>query len=305
LVLLAWPPLAVAAATGDRIARNEADTIEFLRQLTRAQAAYQSVNDGFYDQLRCLATPAACLPRYQGPALLDPALASLPARHGYRFRFHPGPPAGALAVQDSSSASSLLGYAVTAVPLREGVTGRRWFCIDESGVVREPDHAPLVAREGGCAREARTLVAPPPASPDEGERRTIADLRVIVSAQQAYASLNGGFFDRLDCLAEPARCLPGAPKDTPAFLDPQLASLNERHGYRRRFHPGPPPPGDQGRYVSATSMIEYAYTAVPTLPGRTGHRAFCADSRGVICQTTNGRPPRVLGALCVPCTEVP
>ena len=301
LLVLAGIPAAVAGASSHRIARNEASTIELLRQLVSAEAGYQSANGGFYDELRCLVAPASCIPRYGGHAFLDGAAATLPPRHGYRFRFHAGAAAGASALPGQSSASSMLRFAITAVPLVEGVTGRRWFCVDGSGFVREVDGGPLAAKEGGCDRQARTVQPPPPSSPEEGESRTIADVRVLVSAQQAYASQNGGFFDRLDCLAEPSRCLPGVPSDTPLFIDPRIAALTERHGYRRRFHPGASAPLPQRSNVSPTSMLSYAYTAVPALPGRTGLRAFCADSRGDVCVAADGREPRVVDAHCEPC----
>ena len=280
LVVAAGLPFALGGGPSPRIARNEARTIELLLSLVGAEADFASSNSGLYDELH-----------------------SLPSRHGYRFRFHPGPAAGSAAVPGQSSPSSLLRYAITAVPIQEGVTGSRWFCADQDGVIREPDGRRLTAEGGGCLRGTRTAKAPPPSSPEEGESLTIADLRVLASAQQAYAAQNCAFFDRLDCLAEPWRCLPSVREDGPIFLDPQVASLTERHGYRRRFYPGARPSVDPRAGCSPTSMLSYAYTAVPALPGRSGRRAFCADSTGALCQAPAGKPG-VIDARCEPCTPL-
>lgn len=118
LLVLAGIPAAFAGASSHRIARNEASTIELLLQLVSAEADYQSANGGFYDELRCLVAPASCIPRYGGPAFLDGAAATLPPRHGYRFRFHAGAAAGASALPGQSSASSMVRFAITAVPRR-------------------------------------------------------------------------------------------------------------------------------------------------------------------------------------------
>jgi hypothetical protein len=284
-------------------AEAEARIIADLRVLVAAQGAYASSNMGFFDELRCLAAPATCIPRWndQPPSFLDPAFARLPPRHGYRLLFRAGPPPEAERPA-LSSASSMLRFSITAVPLHPA-TGLRRLCVDQDGLVRTSDTmGALLAKAGGCARTARIVDDPPPSSLAELESRVIADLRILLSAQEAYASANGGFFDRLDCLAEPWRCLSGWNESMPLLLDPRIASLRERYGYRRRFYPGPPAPYERRvPYLSATSMSAYAYTAVPA---NSGSRGFCTDSRGVLCQTSDGREPPVVNAQCEPCEPV-
>lgn len=45
-------------------------------------------------------------------------------------------------------------------------------------------------------------------------------------------------------------------------------------------------------------MKPYAYVAVPLVKGLTSRRAFCGDSRGVICVTVDGSMPDVIQGKC-------
>jgi hypothetical protein len=132
------------------------------------------------------------------------------------------------------------------------------------------------------------------AKPSALESATIDDLRSMISAQAAYSRQNDGLFEaRLECLAEPATCLPGYPKNGPRFLDLALASLETKAGYRRAFYPGPPGgprPALRGR-PRPPGVRSFAYTAVPV--AYEGMRAFCGDATGLICFTRDGREPRV------------
>lgn len=128
------------------------------------------------------------------------------------------------------------------------------------------------------------------------EATAIGDIRTVISAQAAYASQNDGRYEpRLECLVQPARCLPGYPANGPLFLDRKLASLRPKAGYRRAFHPGPPAaprPALAGR-TRPPGVVSFAYTAVPEAPGETGVRGFCGDSTALICFTLDGREPSV------------
>ena len=131
------------------------------------------------------------------------------------------------------------------------------------------------------------------------ESAAIGDIRALMSAQAAYSFSNGGFAEgSLECLTRPVDCLPGYPGDAPFFLDEELASLAERRGYRRAFHPGPAPE-EIPSTSSPTSVTAWAYTAVPLDPGYTGVRGFCGDSRGFLGYTTDGTaPPRNADGHC-------
>jgi len=130
------------------------------------------------------------------------------------------------------------------------------------------------------------------------EAATIGDIRTVISAEAAYQSANGGLYEgRLECLAEPSRCLPGY--TGPSFLDQTVASLQVKSGYRRHFEVSEQrevPAGTQK--VSPTSVGGYAYVAVPANQGQTGVRAFCGDATGNICYTADGSAPRVTDGSC-------
>src|SRR5205823_811413 len=50
------------------------------------------------------------------------------------------------------------------------------------------------------------------------ESATIGDLRTLVSAESAYSSANGGFYDDPRCLTKPSACIPGYPATAPTFV---------------------------------------------------------------------------------------
>ncbi len=128
------------------------------------------------------------------------------------------------------------------------------------------------------------------------EASTIGDIRTVISAEATYAAGNGESFDTLECLAQPASCRPGAP------ATPFLTNMTPtKAGYVRTFHPGPPAPAEAlaGGSISRSSLQSYAFSAVPLTRNQTGVRAFCGDSTGVICQTTDGSAPAVADGRCV------
>jgi type II secretory pathway pseudopilin PulG len=131
------------------------------------------------------------------------------------------------------------------------------------------------------------------------ESAAIGDIRSVISAEAAYQSANGGYYDTLECLAAPAGCIPNY--TGPVFVDTTLASSAVKGGYKRTFHPGAPAPAspDSGSR-SPSSLSAFAYTAVPAEPNRTGVRGFCGDSSGRICQTMDGSEPQVVNGECAP-----
>ena len=124
------------------------------------------------------------------------------------------------------------------------------------------------------------------------EAASIGDMRTFASAQAAYQSANGGFYEgQASCLARPQVCIPGY--SGPAFLDDLMAEQQAtRHGYVLRLVPGPTANVDTTRH-SPTSVSSFAWVADPVSPG-TGTRSFCVDQSGVVCST---RGQRGFGAL--------
>jgi hypothetical protein len=134
-----------------------------------------------------------------------------------------------------------------------------------------------------------------------GDRWAIVDVRTVVSAQAAYSSTNGGFYDRLACLHKPVACVPEYPSNAPHFLDAATASA--RNGYTPRFDPGPA--AARARTISRSSITSYAFWMIPD-EGRTG-RTICGDARGIVC-TVEGRTPPITKGECPsepgPCTPL-
>src|SRR5687767_13198512 len=138
------------------------------------------------------------------------------------------------------------------------------------------------------------------------EAATLGDIRTVISAQAAYQSANGGFYDgNLSCLSSPStNCIVAYPANAPTFLDSQLASQTPKSGYSRAFTgantPAPVPAGSSGSSVSV-----YNYIALPVTVGQTGVRGFGADSSGRICFTNDGTNPGVAsGVLVSTCTDL-
>lgn len=123
----------------------------------------------------------------------------------------------------------------------------------------------------------------------EGDLWAVADVRVVISGEAAYQSANNGYYDRIECLVGPSKCIPGYPGHGAAFLDARLAS--PRNGYHPRLDLGPR--ADGGPQASPTSALSYAYWLVPD-PGRAG-RAICGDASGIICTLSGGSPPVTKG----------
>ena len=128
------------------------------------------------------------------------------------------------------------------------------------------------------------------------EAAAIGDTRTVISAEAAYQDANAGYFDTIECLGTPGRCIPGFTGS--AFLPDGLAHGEVvTNGYRRRFHPGPTAQPTPPK-ASPTSLMAFAYTASPAVRGKTGVRAFCGDSTGRICYVMTGEEPEVEAGVC-------
>ena len=137
------------------------------------------------------------------------------------------------------------------------------------------------------------------------EAATIGDIRSVISAQAAYASANGGFYDSVfTCLTSPSvGCIPSYPATAPTFLDSQMtATPNAKSGYNRTFLGGAVVPTSAN--ISLTSTSSYRYDATPTSLGQSGVRGFAGDASGRICFTNDGSavPPGAPVAASLPAT---
>jgi type IV pilus assembly protein PilA len=131
------------------------------------------------------------------------------------------------------------------------------------------------------------------------EAATIGDIRTVISAQAAYQSANGGWYEsNFVCLNNPSNgCIPSYPTNSPTFLDSQLASLQSKSGYDRTFGGGSSPQNINTNISSMSSTTSYVYWATPTSPGQTGVRGFAGDSSGILCFSTNGASAATTGSV--------
>ena len=137
------------------------------------------------------------------------------------------------------------------------------------------------------------------------EAGTIGDIRTVISAQAAYQSSNGGFYEgAFLCLFDPGSgaCIQSYPTNAPNFLDSQIANLLPKSGYNRTTELGPVP-APLPAISSPTSVANYAYITSPINPGQTGVRSFGGDASGLICFNPDGNTGTVnttgTGALSV------
>jgi hypothetical protein len=137
------------------------------------------------------------------------------------------------------------------------------------------------------ARSAATGAANENAALDQVQR--------MRSAQAAYAAANRGFYDRAECLAAPATCIPGYAAGGPAFLSAEDAAGRTNQSYRFTLHLGPPAPADAGP-ASPTSVASFAYLA-QALDPRFVRYSYCADNRG-LCAHPASLPLDVSAGVC-------
>jgi prepilin-type N-terminal cleavage/methylation domain-containing protein len=121
------------------------------------------------------------------------------------------------------------------------------------------------------------------------ESATIGDIRTVISAESAYQSSNGGWYDSaLTCLTAPsAGCIPSYPTAAPTFLDSQLTALATKSGYSRSFDGTAAPPPITPT-ISPTSVGTWVYHATPATQNQTGVRGFAGEAGGRICFTPDG-----------------
>jgi prepilin-type N-terminal cleavage/methylation domain-containing protein len=137
------------------------------------------------------------------------------------------------------------------------------------------------------------------------EAATIGDIRTVISAQAAYQSANGGWYEgTFSCLATPfTGCIPNYPTNAPTFLDTNIAGQVAKSGYARSFTAGSSPSPMNTNISSPTSVSSYVYQATPVNQGQTGVRGFGGDSSGILCFSTDGSAPPTTGTVSLDSTS--
>ncbi len=123
------------------------------------------------------------------------------------------------------------------------------------------------------------------------EAQAIGDTRTVISAEQTYASANGGFFAPVEnlCYAGAGTCagigIPAYVRPAPEFLgaDVGQAGLYTKSGYNRQWFPNPvagAPPITST--IDPASVNDYCYESDPASAGLTGVRSFSGTGAGAI-----------------------
>ena len=120
------------------------------------------------------------------------------------------------------------------------------------------------------------------------EAQAIGDTRSVISAEQTYASSNGGYFSPVENLCRAGGgcagiLIPGYPAAAPDFLGGDIGRVSPyiKSGYTRNWTAagGPAPTGPN---IAPGSQLDYCYDAQPANLGLTGARAFSGTGTGAI-----------------------
>jgi hypothetical protein len=132
----------------------------------------------------------------------------------------------------------------------------------------------------------------------EREAAAVSELRQVLHAEMAYAQANGGRYDRLQCLSDPAACIPRYPAGGPRFLGAGATPLEARQGYRFLFYSGPPPERIDPARASPSSLAAFAYVAVPDVAAGLSGRSFCTDASRRVCELKAQDPHALAEGAC-------
>lgn len=124
-----------------------------------------------------------------------------------------------------------------------------------------------------------------PSEPADPHAAMLADMEAYATAQLIYSQLNGGYYDRTECLVA-GNCIPGQDSiDSP--LDARFLEA-ERFGYRFEARlAAPPSPRPDG--VSATSVGSFAYYALPGGSSTSGP-GYCIGPSLDVCTFDSAAP---------------
>ena len=141
-VILIIAAIAIPNLLRSRIAANESSAVGSLRTINTAEVTYASTfpKVGFSTSLEALGGSTPCNATSTTACLIDQVLAS-GQKSGYRFTYE---------AQDTNGDQVMDTYVVQAVPISPGQTGVRFFCSDESGIIR-------YSATETCTRESQPL----------------------------------------------------------------------------------------------------------------------------------------------------
>jgi type IV pilus assembly protein PilA len=126
-IILVIAALAIPNMLRARMAANEASAADSVRQISRAEVAYNLAyqKKGYADSLANLSGPTAnCLPSVARACIIDSSLAAA-SKSGYQF-----------VAKGIASGASNISYVVGAAPVTFDGTGTKDFCTLPDGVLR-------------------------------------------------------------------------------------------------------------------------------------------------------------------------
>ena len=120
------------------------------------------------------------------------------------------------------------------------------------------------------------------------EAQAIGDTRSVISAEQTYASANGGFFSNLINLCRNGgNCagvgIPNYPLVAPEFLGGDLGRTSPylKSGYNRTWTAAVVA-SNVPSTLDPNSVLDYCYDSAPASLGLTGARAFSGSATGAL-----------------------
>ncbi len=264
------------------IPANEAAAITTMRTYNQALKAYAAKcpQQGY---------PATLVPLGPGPGncmranLTDARLAvALPVRRGYMFQYTAG-------VQ---GAENVTVFALVARPVQPEMTGKRFFFLDQGGVIREsatqnvgPNSKPLGdSQEVQDNDEDEEPETNGPPKPDPEDMKAIsANETAAVSSMQMYNGALHKYAKKCPQQVYPTTLSPLGPGAGDCshsnLVDLAMAGNNpKRQGYVFEYSTGA---------TGNEKVMVFVLVARPATPGLTGMRYFYLDESGVIRESPN------------------
>lgn len=143
----------------------------------------------------------------------------------------------------------------------------------------------------------------------EGDPSSIGakQVRRMQEAQAGYASLNEGYYDRLECILTPSMCIRNGDERNKAVLLDESFIPPQRFGYTFLLNQYGEP-AVRSDTSSLTGTRGYSYRALPA--AESGDRiAYCGDETGLICafdaQSPDAQNFGRCPAVCRPLSSIP
>lgn len=267
---------------GGGIPINEAAAITNMRAYSQALKSYveKCPQQGY---------PATLIPLGPGAGdckhsnLVDLRLAAaVPMRQGYIYQYSTG----------VTGPEKITAFALVARPVTPGMSGKRFFYLDESGVIREsatqnigPNSKPLgngpdvQANDDDDEPETNS-----PPKPDPEDLKAIpANETAAVSSLRMYSGALHKYAKKCPQQVYPTTLSPLGPGagdcDHANLVDPAMAGKDpRRQGYVFEYSTGA---------TGNEKVTVFALVARPVTPGITGRRHFYLDESGVIRESEN------------------